>query len=117
MTLAESEPDYPAPFGRARSIRALVMALGLCGTTAAAQIADPPDPTRCPQGLYYHARDDACVPVGATVRERPPLARPRPGDEKWSEKTAECILQHIDKAHVAAAVALIVKACQTLDDR
>ena len=117
MTISESEPHFPALSGRARAIRALVMALGMCSTAAVAQIADPPDPTRCPKGFYYHARDDACVRVGETVREPPPLARPRPGAEKWSEQTAECILQHIDKAQVGAAVAPIIKACQSLDDQ
>ena len=117
MTNSETKPYFPAPFGRARSMCALVMALGIYSGSAVAQMTEPPDPQTCPKGLYYHARDDACVPVGATLREPPPLARPRHKNEKWSEKTAECILQHIDKAHVSAAVDPIIKACQSLDDQ
>ena len=101
--------------GRLRSICALAMVLGFWSATAGAQMADPPDPGTCPKGFSYHARDDDCVPIGATVGEPPALARK--STDKWSKTTAECILQHIDKAHVGAAVEPIIKACQALDDQ
>ncbi len=101
----------------------MLAATVLCLSPALAQRSTEPPEDSCPEGTYYHPREDECLPLGTPpphpITEVPrfpprPARRPAGDDGISSRAVGECVLQYLDKAHKEYAARLVLRACRVL---